>query len=144
MTSVCLNGSINGIICISSTAENMRAGGSLCWSAYGDRMILQDNIIDLTYKQQKQQANIYDIEYIEADEWRCKIYTVCDEIVCAKRLRDLSSLLAGYGFIRCHKGYIVNTAMVDKIVSARIFLKSGKDIPLGRAYKKSVRREFKA
>lgn len=107
-------------------------------------MILQDNIIDLTYKQQKQQVNIYDIEYIEADEWRCKIYTVCDEIVCAKRLRDLSSLLAGYGFIRCHKGYIVNMAMADKIVSARIFLKSGKDIPLGRAYKESVQREFKA
>lgn len=115
----------------------------MCWSAYGDRMILQDNIIDLTHKQQKQQVNIYDIEYIEADEWRCKIYTVCDEIVCAKRLRDLISLLAGYGFIRCHKGYIVNMAMVDKIVSARIFLKSGKDIPLGRAYKESVQREFK-
>ena len=144
MTSVCLNGSINGIICISSTAENMRAGGFSCWSAYGDIMILQDNIIDLTYKQQKQQVNIYDIEYIEADEWRCKIYTVCNEFICAKRLRDLSSLLEGYGFIRCHKGYIVNTAMVGKIVSARIFLKSGKDIPLGRAYKKSVRREFKA
>ena len=122
----------------------MRAGGSSCWSAYGDIMILQDNIIDLTYKQQKQQVNIYDIEYIEADEWRCKIYTVCNEFICAKRLRDLNALLEGYGFIRCHKGYIVNTAMVDKIVSARIFLKSGKDIPLGRAYKKSVRREFKA
>lgn len=121
----------------------MRAGVSSYWSAYGDSMILQDNIIDLTYKQQKQQVNIYDIEYIEADEWRCKIYTVCNEIVCAKRLRDLSSLLAGYGFIRCHKGYIVNMAMVDKIVSARIFLKSGKDIPLGRAYKKSVQRIFK-
>lgn len=118
----------------------MRAGDSSFWSAYGDRMILQDNIIDLTYKQQ---VNIYDIEYIEADEWRCKIYTVCDEIICAKRLRDLSSLLSRYGFIRCHKGYIVNTAMIDKIVSARIFLKSGKDIPLGRAYKKSVQCEFK-
>ena len=46
----------------------MRAGVSSYWSAYGDRMILQDNIIDLTYKQQKQQVNIYDIEYIEADE----------------------------------------------------------------------------
>lgn len=121
----------------------MRAGVSSYWSAYGDRMILQDNIIDLTYKQQKQQVNIYDIEYIEADEWRCKIYTVCNKIVCAKRLRDLSSLLAGYGFIRCHKGYIVNTAMIDKIVSSRIFLKNGKDIPLGRAYKKSVQRIFK-
>ena len=122
----------------------MRAGDSSFWSAYGNRMILQDNIIDLTYKHQKQQVNIYDIEYIEADEWRCKIYTVCDEIVCAKRLRDFSSLLAGYGFIRCHKGYIVNTAMVGKIISARIFLKSGRDIPLGRAYKKSVQCEFKA
>lgn len=105
-------------------------------------ILLQNKIINFVYKQCEQFVAVCDIEYIEANEWLCRICTSDSEIICAKRLNYLNSLFAEYGFIRCHKGYIVNMAKIDKINSTKIFLTSGKDIPLGRTYKNIVRREF--
>lgn len=106
------------------------------------RTLPQNKTINFVYKQCNQFVDICDIEYIESNEWLCKIYTADDEIICAKRLNYLNSLFAEYGFIRCHKGYIVNMAKIDKINSTKIFLISGKTIPLGRTYKDIVRCEF--
>ena len=102
----------------------------------------QNKIVSFVYKQYEQLVNISDIEYIEADEWLCRICTYDREIICAKRLKHLQSIFEKYGFVRCHKGYIVNLAKAAKLTSAKITLKSGKTIPLGRTYKNIVRREF--
>lgn len=105
-------------------------------------MFEQNKIVSFVYRQYEQLVNISDIEYIEADEWLCRICTYDREIICAKRLKHLQSTFEKYGFMRCHKGYIVNMAKAVKLTSTKIILKSGKTIPLGRTYKNMVRREF--
>lgn len=49
----------------------------------------QNKTINFVYKQCNQFVDICDIEYIEANEWLCKIYTADGEIICAKRLNYL-------------------------------------------------------
>lgn len=102
----------------------------------------QSKIINFEYKQNNQYISIADIEYIEADEWLSRIYTFDNSIVCAKRLKHLQSTLGCYGFLRCHKGYIVNMAKIVKINASKVTLYNGKIIPIGRTYKETVKYRF--
>lgn len=103
---------------------------------------VQDNVVNVTYKSSKQTIDVSEIEYIEACEWLSIIYTSDKNIICAKRLKDLQEAFIKYGFIRCHKGYIVNMFKISKINSKNIFLSSGAVIPIGRAYKETVKQQF--
>lgn len=103
---------------------------------------VQNTVVNVEYKQVKQTIDISEIEYIEACEWRSVIYTSDKNIMCAKRLKDLQTAFAKYGFIRCHKGYIVNMSKIAKINSKNIFLSNGIIIPVGRTYKETVKQQF--
>ena len=47
-----------------------------------------------------------------------------------------------YGFLRVHKGYLVNLAYVQDLQAEKIVMQNGKDIPIGRSYKESVREKL--
>ena len=55
------------------------------------------------------------------------------------RMVDLEDKLAEKGFIRIHKGYIVNHRIIKKIDLNDVILITDESLPLGRTYKKSVK-----
>lgn len=103
---------------------------------------VQNEVVNVEYKQVRQTIDISEIEYIEAREWLSIVYTSDRNIICAERLKDLQTAFTKYGFIRCHKGYIVNMSKILTTNSRNIFLLSGTIIPIGRAYKEMVKRQL--
>lgn len=94
--------------------------------------------LQIIYKGEEYRIKLTDIEYIEANEWLCKIFTADKDYMCAVRFGKLCYRLSEYGFLRCHKGYAVNICQVKESTSIRITLTSGRIIPIGRAYKNRV------
>lgn len=59
---------------------------------------------------------------------------------CRDTLTNMSRKLKGKGFIRCHKGYLVNAKYISRVRSNELELSDGTVIPLGRSYEKEVKR----
>ena len=89
----------------------------------------------VSYKGKMSVIDLCAVEFIEAEEWLCKIYTAHETVLCAVRLGHLCQQLKAYGFIRCHKGYIVNIRNVRSATSSAIVTSSGRIVPIGRSYK---------
>lgn len=58
------------------------------------------------------------------------------------RIAEAEEILMPYGFLRVHKGYLVNLAYVQDLQAEKIVMQNGKDIPIGRSYKESVREKL--
>lgn len=54
----------------------------------------------------------------------------------------LEEVLDSLGFIRIHKGYLVNYIYIQKIQSGHVILKDGTELPVGRSRVKEVRSRF--
>ncbi len=89
---------------------------------------------------------IKDIMYIEAEGNYLNIYMQSDETVRIREtLGNIEKELNGKGFVRCHKGYLVNMDYMTKIKSSEIELRNKavlKVIPIGRSYEKEVRHKI--
>lgn len=59
-------------------------------------------------------------------------------------LRDLETRLDPYGFIRIHKGFLVNYRAIRKITSRSVLLDSGSALPIGRDRLSSARERYLA
>lgn len=46
--------------------------------------------------------------------------------------------LRPYGFIQCHKSFIVNISKISVIMKESLYLKDNIEIPIGRNYKKEL------
>lgn len=58
------------------------------------------------------------------------------------RMTEAEEMLMPYGFLRVHKGYLVNLAYVQDLQAEKIVMQNGKDIPIGRSYQESVREKL--
>ncbi len=59
-------------------------------------------------------------------------------------MTNIEAALGGKGFIRCHKGYLVNAAYMERLKSTEALLRAGKEswrIPIGRSYEKEVQKK---
>ena len=59
----------------------------------------------------------------------------------------MESTLCQKGFVRCHKGYLVNLEYLVKMRTMELELKYGSEhivIPIGRSYEKDVRKRILA
>ncbi len=100
--------------------------------------IHQGEWIRVGYKGNVCFVRVADVEYIEAEEWLCKLNTAEHTIVLGKRLGVVCKRLSAHGFVRCHKGFVVNLSKIKKMGAVEILLQSGKRIPVGRVYKKEL------
>ncbi len=100
--------------------------------------IHQGEWIRVRYKGNVCLVRAADVEYIEAAEWLCKFYTAEHTVICGKRLGLVCQKLVSHGFVRCHKGFVVNLSKIRKLGATEILLQSGKRIPVGRVYKKDL------
>lgn len=80
------------------------------------------------------------IKYIECNDKTLKIVSNLETIKLRYRLKDIENLLKDYGFIRIHKGYLVNSNYIYRILRNReIILESGEKLPVS---KRRVREVF--
>lgn len=87
---------------------------------------------------------MHDILYIEAEGNYLNLYTKTDTIKIRDTMTHMEKELCIKGFIRCHKGYLVNAEYIEKLKSAELNLQCedlNKVIPIGRSYEKDVRRK---
>ena len=108
---------------------------------------LRNNQKELIIKkgQDIERLPIKDIVYVEAEGNYLNIRTTAGEIRIRETLLALSEELLHKGFIRCHKGYLVNMDRVNRIKGAELEVSQAGEnicIPIGRNYEKEVRRKI--
>lgn len=80
------------------------------------------------------------ILYFESRDKKLYLCTETEELVFYDTLENLEIQLPDH-FLRCHRGFLVNTHMIEQILLAQnlIRLKSGFQVPISRSYRKIVK-----
>ena len=81
-----------------------------------------------------------DILYFEAEGNYIKIKTGSDEFRFRETMQALEMSLKSDGFIRVHKGFLVNQEAVKIINSDKLVLNDNTEIPFGRSYQENARK----
>lgn len=94
----------------------------------------------LETKQERIMVAYSDILFFEARERKIYLCTHSRQIPFYGTLEELGETLPSH-FIRCHKGYIVNSDQISHIAFAQntICLRDGFEIPVSRSYKAAMR-----
>lgn len=82
--------------------------------------------------------------YAEAAGKRQKLFleNAAAPILARVSLRELEELLQPHGFIRIHKGFLVNYRVIRKITSRSVVLDSGEELPVGRDRLGTAREQY--
>ena len=78
---------------------------------------------------------ISSIRYVEARNHSTLIHTASSQNHCPMTLRSLETMLAPYGFFRCHAAFLVNLDMVDQVTSSDAVV-FGENIPVSKHRRK--------
>ena len=81
-----------------------------------------------------------DILYFEAEGNYIKIKTGSNEFRFRETMQTLEMSLKSDGFIRVHKGFLVNQEAVKIINSDKLILNDNTEIPFGRSYQENARK----
>ena len=82
------------------------------------------------------------INYIESSGRHILVVTENNELDCVGKISDEEKKLAGYNFVKCHQGYLVNAGYIKLIESNKVHLTTGKEIPLSRHFRTRVKTAF--
>lgn len=89
---------------------------------------------------------IKDIVYIESDGNYVEVVTRTDRIRYRGTMTEMENELSAKGFLRCHKGYLVNPEHLVRFKSNGLEMRCGGEqtveIPVSRSYEKEVRRKI--
>ena len=88
---------------------------------------------------------IKDIVFVESFGNYLNIRTDKEEIKIRETMTSIENELKCKGFIRCHKGYLVNSNYIVKIANGQLDVECNGDsnvIPVGRSYEKDVKRSI--
>ena len=110
---------------------------------YVDKGSQHDQYIDIKYFSCVHQINIKNLTYIEKKYKNTCINSNDSCIICNYNLNEIVTLLTDKkieNIVRVHKSYLVNVSYIHKIDYKRniITLTTGKQIPIGRAYKGNI------
>lgn len=86
--------------------------------------------------------NLQEILYFESDGNYLKIYTEKKNYRFRETLSAVDNALSDSGFIRVHKGFLVNQEAVKIIGSAEVELVNGERIPIGRIYLETAKKKL--
>lgn len=86
---------------------------------------------------------IRQIRYIEGSRNYQMLYMESSEPTEVKMTMDkLEELLEPHGFIRIHKGYLVNSQFIQRIQNTALSLRDGTELPIGRSKMGEVKSKF--
>lgn len=85
-----------------------------------------------------------DILFVEAvGKIQKLVLAACDRpFLVRSALHDLEEMLIPLGFIRVHKGFLVNYRCIRKITSRSVILDTGEELPIGRDRLKQARESY--
>jgi DNA-binding LytR/AlgR family response regulator len=81
-------------------------------------------------------VNTNDILYVQALGNYCKIYLENKVLITRKTISKINEKCSN--LIRIHKSYLVSSKTISSIVGSKIITPMGKELPIGRSYKKQV------
>lgn len=84
----------------------------------------------------------YKILYIESSDKIQKLFTLQGTVEIRYRLKELEALLSEYGFIRVHKGYLVNARFIASVNKHEVLLNTGESIPMSKYRVEQVMEEL--
>lgn len=85
-------------------------------------------------------VNVKQVVYIESSLHTQHVHLYGQpEIEISSRMEIIEELLREKGFIRVHKGYIVNYRYIRRIENTELHLTTGASVPLARSKKKEVK-----
>lgn len=85
---------------------------------------------------------INDILYFEADGNYIKVFTADEEYRFRETMQALENTMNSYGFVRIHKGFLVNQTAVKIINADECTLTDDCKLPVGRSYSEEARKKF--
>ncbi|MGL5348584.1 MAG: LytR/AlgR family response regulator transcription factor [Peptostreptococcaceae bacterium] len=91
------------------------------------------------------QISLRNINYFEVRNRLINISCIedtCEENSFYKKLDDVTKELEGFGFIRCHRSYLINLKNVASISSDEVIFKNGDKALVSRRYSKHLKDEF--
>ena len=88
------------------------------------------------------QLELSRISHIETKGRKSAIYSGGKEIVVRAKLAVLQESLEAPCFVRCHQSFIVNLTHVEEIKYRKIYMNTGKEIPISRPYQADVQKYF--
>lgn len=88
--------------------------------------------------------NISDIVYIEGNHNYQNLYLKGDapKIEVRKPISEFETQLSQYGFIRIHKGYLVNYQYIRKFTSTDVVLLNGRALPISRQTRDEIIQKY--
>lgn len=78
----------------------------------------------------------------EADGNFAWLITADARFLVSESLKSLEGRLNPFGFIRCHKRYIINRTCVTQVATSALRLIGGVEIPVGDVYRAAIKRDF--
>lgn len=108
---------------------------------------LLENKQELVVRQGQESVRllINDIIYIESEGNYLVLKMKEQELRIRETMTSIEKQLQGKGFIRCHKGYLVNAGYIERFKNTELILKMGNEsvaVSVGRSYEKEVRRRI--
>lgn len=89
------------------------------------------------------QLNPLTIQYVECNRKQLRIVTEAEEHTITYKISDIEKQLKEYGFIRIHKGYLVNYRYIFSINKEDLTLDNQTILPVSRMRMADVRSEFR-
>ena len=86
--------------------------------------------------------SLSDILYMEADGNYLKLFTATEEYRFRDTISAVCNALSDSGFVRLHRGFLVNQAAVKLLGMEEAELINGSRIPIGRSYADTARKQL--
>ncbi len=83
-----------------------------------------------------------DILYFESDGNYIKVITAEEEYRFRETMQTLEMSLSSDGFIRIHKGFLLNSDSVKMIKSDAVILSNDEELPFGRSYQEAAKKKL--
>lgn len=90
----------------------------------------------------KKFLNLNDIYYFEINKRKINVYMDKQQLDYYEKIENIEIDLLDKGFIRCHRGYVINISKIKEIYGNDITLINGEIIPIGRKYKQNLKETF--
>lgn len=87
-------------------------------------------------------VDLGDIVYFESQNHRINLVCSNATHIFYGRMRDLESRLAGKGFVRCQRGYLVNAIRIRRIRKTEVLLDNGRTLPMSSNYLRRTKDTF--
>ena len=92
----------------------------------------------------RRNVDVSEVEYFEGSGTYQMMYMVGTPapVRVASRMKTLEESLSAQGFMRIHKGYLVNFRAIRSIQTAEVTLKSGKSLPISRGKAQEMQAQY--